>query len=413
MAVNEILEKLPPSSEKRIAMHLSPQAEHAMRRRHPWVFRKGVLSQSGEGAPGDLAVLFDRKREFLGIGLYDPDELIRVRVLQFGKQMPVDAAFFENRLLKAAEQRLSLLRRDTNAYRVVNGENDFLPGLIIDRYNKTAVIKIYTPAWIPHLKNIVDGLDKVLSPENIVLRLSNGIQSHPEYAHGLTNGMALKGSGETVIFRENGILFEADPVNGQKTGFFLDQRDNRSRAEALAEGKTVLNVFSYTGGFSIYAARGGALSVASLDISKPAIEAAKRNFEHNKENNKISAAEKEFIAEDAFEALSGMYKAGRFFDMLIIDPPSFAKKQADVKNALYAYARLVRMGLNILKPGGTFIMASCSSRITPEMFFSTVSRAASETGRRLNEIEKTAHALDHPVKFEEGRYLKCLFSTAL
>ncbi|OGV55070.1 MAG: hypothetical protein A2017_07470 [Lentisphaerae bacterium GWF2_44_16] len=394
-------------------MHLSPQAEHAVRKRHPWVFRKGVASQSAEGSPGDLAVLFDRKREFLGIGLYDPDELIRVRVLQFGKQMPVDAAFFEGRLRKAAEQRLSLLRRDTNAYRVVNGENDLLPGLIIDRYAETAVIKIYTPAWIPHLKDIVNGLDKVMSPENIVLRLSNSIQSRPEYAHGLTNGISLKGSCETVVFKENGILFEADPVNGQKTGFFLDQRDNRSRAEALAEGKTVLNVFSYTGGFSIYAARGGALSVASLDISKPAIEAAKRNFELNRENNKIASAEKEFIAEDAFEALSGMYKAGRAFDMVIIDPPSFAKKQADVKNALSAYARLVKMGLNVLNPGGTFIMASCSSRISPEMFFTTVGRAASETGRRLNEIEKTAHALDHPVKFEEGRYLKCLFSTAL
>ena len=408
--MNEILEKLPMPSEKRIAIYLSPQAERATRKRHPWVFRKGVASQSTEGSPGDLAVLFNRKREFLGIGLYDPDELIRVRVLQFGKQMPVNGAFLESRLRKAAEQRLGLLHRDTNAYRVVNGENDLLPGLIIDRYAETVVIKIYTPAWIPHLRDIVNGLDNVMSPENIVLRLSNNIQSRPEYAHGLTNGMALKGSGDTVIFRENGILFEADPVNGQKTGFFLDQRDNRSRAEALAEGKTVLNVFSYTGGFSIYAARGGATSVTSLDISKPAIEAAKRNFELNKLNDKIASAEKEFIAADAFETLSGMYKAGRTFDMVIIDPPSFAKKQADVQNALSAYARLVKMGLNVLNPGGTFIMASCSSRISPEMFFSTVSRAASEAGRRLNEIEKTAHALDHPVKFEEGRYLKCLFA---
>ena len=389
---------------------MSPQAEHAMHKQHPWVFRKGVASQSAEGSPGDLAVLFDRKREFLGIGIYDPDELICVRVLQFGKQMPVDGAFFENRLRNAAEQRLGLLLRNTNAYRIVNGENDLLPGLIIDRYAQTAVIKIYTPAWIPHLRDIVNGLDKIVSSENIVLRLSNNIQSRPEFAHGLTNGMALKGSGNMVIFKENGIFFEADPVNGQKTGFFLDQRDNRSRAEALAARKTVLNVFSYTGGFSIYAARGGAVSVASLDISKPAIEAAKRNFELNKVNDKIASAKKEFIAEDAFKTLSGMYEAGRTFDMVIIDPPSFAKKQADIQNALAAYARLVKMGLNVLKPGGTFIMASCSSRISPEMFFSTVNRSALQAGRRLNEIEKTSHALDHPVKFEEGRYLKCLFA---
>ncbi len=211
---------------------------------------------------------------------------------------------------------------------------------------------------------------------------------------------------ELVLFKENGLTFEADPIHGQKTGFFLDQRENRLRVQKLSKGKSVLNVFAYTGGFSVYAARGGAKEVVSVDVSQQALEAAVRNMEHNKLTN----VHHETIAEDAFDALAKMKSQNRLFDMVIIDPPMFAQSEKQIVSALAAYHKLTRLGLGVLKKGGTLVQASCSSRVDAESFFDAVNKTARDSGRRLTEIERTGHAFDHPIGFNEGAYLKCLFA---
>jgi 23S rRNA (cytosine1962-C5)-methyltransferase len=215
-----------------------------------------------------------------------------------------------------------------------------------------------------------------------------------------------------VIFDENGLRFEVDPVRGQKTGFFLDQRDNRARVEALAAGARVLNVFAYTGGFSLYAARGGARAVTSLDLSALALAAAERNFALNRALPAVAAAQHELLAGDAFDALAELARARRTFDLVIVDPPAFAKRQAEVERALAAYARLTRLALAVTRPGGTLVIASCSSRVSAAAFYDAVLAAAAQAGRPLRELARTGHALDHPVRFAEGEYLKCLFAVA-
>jgi 23S rRNA (cytosine1962-C5)-methyltransferase len=208
-----------------------------------------------------------------------------------------------------------------------------------------------------------------------------------------------------ILFKENGLIFESDPINGQKTGFFLDQRDNRARVAKLSKGKSVLNVFSYTGGFSVYAAHGGAKEVVSVDVSPYAIEASVRNMAHNK-----LTIPHEAIAEDAFEVLARMELQNRLFDMVIIDPPMFAQNEGQIESALSAYRKLTRLGLGVLRKGGTLVQASCSSRVDADSIFESIHRSAKEAGRSLTEIERTGHALDHPIGYKEGTYLKCLFA---
>jgi 23S rRNA (cytosine1962-C5)-methyltransferase len=405
---------IPNPSPQRIALRVTAPAERAIRQGHPWIFDQSIIEKSHSGVPGDLAVIFDGKRRFLAIGLYDPTSPIRVRILQQGKPAPIDPTWFQKKISTAALLRASLKKQDTNGYRLVHGENDGLPGLIMDRYAETLVIKLYTPAWVPHLKEVCSALAQVHPFERLILRLSRSLNKQAKYLYGLMDGMTLAGQTpeSLLLFKENGLTFECDPINGQKTGFFLDQRENRARVKALSIGKSVLNVFSYTGGFSLYAADGGAKEVTSVDFSMPATEATRRNIDLNKNLPNIQAAVFETIAKDAFEVLAQMKETRRRFDMVILDPPMFAQNQDQIETALAAYRRLTKLGLDVLRPGGILVQASCSSRVDAESFFDAVHRSAKEAGRTLREIERTGHALDHPITFKEGAYLKCLFAFA-
>lgn len=410
---NQYLAALPNPAARRIALHVTHEAERALRNGHPWLFQNSIERQSHEGKPGDLAVVFDQKRRFVAIGLYDPTSPLRLRVLQQGAQATIDQAWFLAQLTKAAQRRVPLLADGrTTGYRLVHGENDGLPGLVVDRYAETLVIKLYTAAWLPHLPELLSGLATVQPADRIVLRMSRALQKAPEHLYGLTDGMILTGPllVGPVVFLENGLRFEADPLHGQKTGFFLDQRDNRARVEKLAAGKRVLNVFAYNGGFSLYAARGGAPQVASLDISRPALQAAERNFALNQDVPTVAAASHQLLVGDAFQLLAEMARAGRRFDLVIIDPPAFAKQQSEVERSLAAYAQLAQLGLGVLAPGGTIVLASCSSRVNATTFFATVTGAAAHARRPLQPFAQTAHALDHPIGFPEGAYLKCLYA---
>lgn len=410
------LSLVPAPNAKRIALRISPPAERALRQRHPWVFDQAISEQSQAGSPGDLAVIFDDKRRFLAVGLYDPTSPIRVRILQSRQPATINADWFKSRLSATLRLRLPLIElpaeRATTGYRLVHGENDGLPGLVIDRYAGTLVLKLYTPAWIPHLKELCSALEQVSPAESLILRLSRSMLKQDELLFGLSDGLTLSGPPPEgpILFQENGLVFESDPILGQKTGFFLDQRENRARVERLSLGQSVLNVFAYTGGFSVYAARGGAKQVVSVDLSAPAMQAAARNMGHNRQFFTVAAASHETLAEDAFEALGRMASEKRWFDLVIIDPPMFAQNHSQTAAALSAYQRLTRLGLGVLRPGGVLVQASCSSRVAADAFFNAIHQAASESNRRLTEIERTGHALDHPIGFKEGAYLKCLFA---
>jgi len=302
----------------------------------------------------------------------------------------------------------------TTGYRLVHGENDGLPGFVVDRYEGTLVIKLYTAAWLPHLRDILTALSGIAPAERLVLRLGRAMQDRAQHLHGLDDSLVLSGPplAGPVLFWENGLRFEADPIRGQKTGFFLDQRENRARLEPLVCGRDVLDVFAYTGAFSVYAARGGARQVVDVDASAPALAAAERNLAHNHHIPAVATALHETVVDDAFEALAQMGEAGRRFGVVIVDPPAFARRSPQVDRALSAYQSLTELSLGVLSPGGTLVQASCSRRIDAETFFDTVHHAARRVGRPLRELERTGHPEDHPVAFKEGAYLKCLFAEA-
>jgi len=413
--LSDFLSSIPGIAEKRIALRVTPEAERAIKQGHPWLFENAITQQSFAGQPGDLAVLFDRKRRFLAIGLFDPHSPIRVRILQAGAPAAIGREWFQQKISAACKRRSPLLSQpdpqQTTGCRLIHGENDGLPGLVLDRYESTLVIQLYTPAWLPHLGDILPALP---AAERVILRFSRRLAAKPEVLFGLEEGMVLSGTpleGQ-VMFWENGLRFEADLIRGQKTGFFFDQRDNRSKVEQLAFDKKVLNVFAYTGGFSVYAARGGARRVVSVDTSAAALAAAKRNWAHNAHDPQVGNCAHTTLAEDAFEVLTRLAAEGRHFEMLILDPPAFAQKLEHVDQALAAYRRLTTLGLSVLNKDGILVQASCSTRITAEEFFKQIHLAANQADRTLVELARTGHALDHPISFPEGAYLKCLFAKA-
>lgn len=409
-----ILAALPNVAERRIALQVTRDAERQLRSGHPWLFGDAITKASHAGAVGDLAVVFDQKRRFVAIGLYDPTSPIRLRVLQQGTPATIDQAWLQQQIVLAAALRVPLVASgQTTGYRLIYGENDGLPGVVVDRYAATLVVKLYTAAWIPQLLDLLTALLAVQPAERIVLRLSRNLQQEPAVLYGITDGMVLGAALDgPVCFLENGLTFEADPIHGQKTGFFLDQRENRARVEGLAGGKRVLNVFAYNGGFSLYAARGGATTVASLDLSRPALAAAERNFALNQHDPQVAATAHQLLIGDAFALLQQLATDRVRYDLVIIDPPAFAKRQSEVERALHAYAQLTRLGLHVLQPGGTLVLASCSSRVTAAAFVANAQQAAAQAGRPLDIFDQTAHPLDHPVRFAEGAYLKCLYARA-
>jgi 23S rRNA (cytosine1962-C5)-methyltransferase len=412
--LHPLLAAWPRCSAQPVKLQVSNSAMASLHRGHPWLYAERIKAESHQGQPGDLAVVFDSKRRFVAVGLYDPLSAIRMRALRTSKPGPVDRAFFAERIAAALARRLSLSQTATDGYRMIHGESDGMPGMAVDRYSETAVVKLYTHAWLPHLHDCLVILLEQQPLSRIVLRLSRGLKQDPQQLRGLADGQLVYGEpiSETLTFLENGLRFEVDPVRGQKTGFFLDQRDNRARVEQLAAGKRVLNVFSYNGGFSLAAARGGALEVTSLDQSGPALASAQRNFALNDKDPAIAAARHLTIEGDAFNAMAALLKQGKQYDMVIIDPPAFAVRRAQVKEALASYGRLAHLGVSLLAPGGDLVLASCSSPVSPEAFRQTMCDAATRAGRPLSQIAETGHAIDHPLDFAESRYLKCLFAKA-
>lgn len=393
----------------RLRLRITATAETIIRSGHPWLFADSIRAENRPGRLGELAVIFDRNDKFLAIGLFDPESPIRVRVLHRGKPATIDTAWWRGRLKQTLARREGFFDAQTNGYRCVNGESDGWPGLVLDRYDRTFVLKLYTAAWLPWLDEVVGSIRAALHPQRLVLRLSRNIQSlAKEHGH-RDDGQLLLGEKPDgpVVFLESGLRFESDVLQGQKTGFFLDQRENRRRVESLARGRDVLNAFSFSGGFSLYAARGRAKSVMDLDLSEHALAAARRNFALNQADPGVAACRHECVRADAFEWLAA--KAARKFDLIVLDPPSLAQREAERARAIGAYRQLNADGLRWLAPGGVLVAASCSAHASAEEFFGAVRQAARESARPFTEWQTTGHAPDHPATFPEAQYLKTIY----
>lgn len=394
----------------RLKLTLTATAESIVRGGHPWIYSDSIRTQNREAAGGELAVIYDRRDKFLAVGLYDPESPLRVRVLHVGKPATLDEAWWQARLDAALVRRVGIADARTNGLRLINGESDGWPGLVLDRYDTTLVLKLYTAAWLPRLADIRRRIAAALRPERLVLRLSRNIQDAAASRHeGLRDGQMLEGpplSG-VVTFLETGICFESDVLRGQKTGFFLDQRENRRRVESYGAGAEVLNAFSFSGGFSLYAARGGARSVTDLDISSHALAAANRNFGLNLADRNVSGCRHFTVQADAFEWLERAGPAQ--FDVVVVDPPSLARREAERGGAIQAYGSLSANGIRLLRPRGVLVAASCSAHVSSEEFFGAVRQAARKSRRGVEELGVTGPAADHPATFPEAQYLKCIY----
>lgn len=386
-----------------LAIKLTAAGERSLRSGHPWIFSESIEKVNKKGTTGDITVIFSHnKNKVIGVGLYDTDSPIRIKILHNGGGVTPNADFFTERIAKAFALRHELFETNTNSYRLLFGENDGFPGLIADVYAEVLVVKLYSAIWLPYFNTILKPLIQVSGCECAVLRLSRNLQHLKN--HWLKDGTVVYGElkSENVPFKEHGILFSANVLKGHKTGHFLDHRFNRHQVGKLSNGKAVLDVFSYTGGFSVHALAGGAKQVTSVDISKQALDSAKFNAQLND-----FEGDHHLISGNAFEVMEEMVMKKKRFDIVVIDPPSFAKSQKEIVLALKKYSELTQLGVQLTSKNGYLVLASCSSRITTDDFFKTVETTLQKQKRNYTLLKTTGHDLDHPVTFKEGNYLKC------
>lgn len=377
--------------------------EESVLRRHPWVFSGAIASMPEQLEEGELVTVLDSQGNTLGVGQYQIGS-IAVRILEFGAdRLPDD--FYFRRLLSAYTLRktLGLVREDNNCYRLVHGEGDFLPGLIVDIYGDTAVMQAHSPGMHASRMEIADALTRL--PEAHIRNVYYKSETTLPFKADLDpeNGYLI-GQYDGNIAIENGLHFNIDWLKGQKTGFFVDQRENRKLLESLSKDRTVLNMFCYTGGFSVYAMRGGALSVDSVDSSAKAVALTDANIALNFPDDQRHRT----YAEDAFKFLADM--PDDKYDLIILDPPAFAKHRGAIKNGLIGYRKLNQKAFEKIRPGGILFTFSCSQAISRDMFRMAVFTAAAKTGRKVRILHQLSQPADHPIDFShpEGEYLKGL-----
>ncbi|WP_242158384.1 class I SAM-dependent rRNA methyltransferase [Aestuariivivens sediminis] len=391
---------------KRIAVKLNSKGEQFVLKGHPWVFSNSITKINDDAGTGDLVVIFSQnKNKVIGLGLYDAQSPIRIKMLHYGSNNEViNESFFKRRIEDAYQKRLPLLKTNTNSYRFLFGENDGFPGLIADVYAQVLVVKLYSEIWLTYLEMILQNLKRLSKTQCIVIRLSRKLQ-HSK-ANKFVDGEVVYGTleHEDVEFVEHGVKFSANVIQGHKTGYFLDHRANRKQVGEWSKGKTVLDVFCYTGGFSVHALINGATEVTSLDISKQALKAAQCNAALNS-----YSGEHKIIDGDAFQELNNLIKVGKTFDVVVIDPPSFAKQHTEIELAKKKYAQLAQLGEKLTAKSGLLVLASCSSRVLAQTFFDINKQVLSSTSRTFELIAKTEHDIDHPIGFPEGAYLKCAY----
>lgn len=384
---------------------LRPKKEESLKRFHPWVFSGAVARKPELLEEGETVRVLASDGSFLGVGHYQTGS-ITIRILSFCDE-PVDASFYAKRIARAYRLRktLHLERPDNNIFRLVHGEGDYLPGLIIDVYGRTAVIQAHSVGMHRDLDLIVDALKQVLSdnsPEHIFYKSEGTLPFKADIMAG--DSYLLGGEDVNAIALENGLKFQIDWLKGQKTGFFIDQRENRELLSHYAADRRVLNMFCYTGGFSVYALRGGAASVDSVDSSSKAVSLTDYNVALNFGDEPRHHA----AAEDAFTFLKQMPEEK--YDLIVLDPPAFAKHRGAINNALQGYKKLNHSALEKIAPGGMLFTFSCSQAITKEQFRLAVFSAAAISGRKVSILHQLTQPADHPINIyhPEGEYLKGL-----
>lgn len=375
--------------------------EESLLRFHPWVFSGAVASLPSGLQEGQLVRVVSSAGQVLGVGHWQIGS-IAVRMLTFG-QAELPENFYAERLKTAYDMRasLGLIRPDNDCVRLVHGEGDFLPGLVVDLYGPTAVMQAHSPGMHLERARIASALTELPGVGAVYYKSDTTLP----YKAGLNpvNGYLLGNESEAVA-TENGLRFNIDWLRGQKTGFFLDQRDNRALLERYAKGREVLNMFCYTGGFSVYAMRGGAKRVVSVDSSAKAIALTRANIELNFPDDTRHTA----IAEDAFKYLAEMPDGA--FDLIVLDPPAFAKHRGALKNGLLGYRKLNARAFEKIRPGGILFTFSCSQVVSKDAFRAAVFTAAAQSGRKVRILHQLTQGADHPISIyhPEGEYLKGL-----
>lgn len=393
---------------------LLPGKERSLHRRHPWIFAGSVGRLEGRARPGDTVEVLSDSGEPLARAAYSPSSSIRARVWTFDPTESVDDAFFKRRIATAVARRKALPDlAGQDGVRLIHGESDGLPGLIADQYKDTVVVQLTaagTDKWrkaIVHALVQATGCRRVYERSDSDVRGLEGLESATGWLHG---DAAAQAEGDPII-DENGVRMQVDVAGGHKTGFYLDQRDNRLLTKQLAAGRSVLNCFCYTGGFSLQALAGGAASVLSIDSSGPALERAKANLALNPQ---LAAERAEWWEADVFTALRELRAQERRFGLIILDPPKFAPSAAHANRAARAYKDIALLGFRLLEPGGLLMTYSCSGGIGVELFQKITAGAAADAGRDARILRRLAGAPDHPVglAFPEGEYLKGLLCQA-
>jgi len=402
------MEKTPEKYWHYPTASLKPHREEQLLRGHLWIFSRALQQPPHWIEPGGIADIKSATGEFLARGYYNPQTDIAIRILTRDPEEAIDQTFLRKRIQQATQLRQALddHTQTTTAYRLINAEGDGLPGLVVDRYADILVAQIHTAGMERMREQIIEVLMQETGAQGLLFR--NEAPSRRR------EGLALEdpqiGAGTVpaqIAIRENGVHFLVDPWQGQKTGFFLDQRNKRAALRKYAPGKRILNCFSYTGGFSINAALVGATHVTSVDISAPAIEAARQHFALND----LDPAHHEFLIANVFDYLESAVSGGELFDVVVLDPPAFAKSESARSQALKAYRRLNLLGMQVLRPGGVLLTCSCSGVVRMDDILGVISIEAQRLQRSVQLLETYTYSLDHPISLAmpETSYLKAIF----
>ncbi|MCY9852834.1 class I SAM-dependent methyltransferase [Vibrio mediterranei] len=386
------------------AIHLVKGRDKSLRRKHPWIFSRGISHVDGQPSLGETVDVFASNGEWLAKAAYSPNSQIRARVWSFEKQ-DIDFSFFVSRIKQAQLLREDIIERDgLTGYRLIAAESDGLPGITIDRYENFLVCQLLSAGAEFQKDALVEALTQcfpecsIYERSDVSVRKKEGLKERTGVLHGETPS-------KPVVIEENGVKISVDIINGHKTGFYLDQRDSRYQAQKYVKDKEVLNCFSYTGGFGLYALKGGAKRVINADVSQLALDTAKHNAELNGFTEKKKAV---FLNADVFKLLREYRDQGTKFDVVIMDPPKFAESKAQLNGACRGYKDINMLAMQILKPGGTLLTYSCSGLMDGALFQKIIADAAVDANRSVKFVERFEQAADHPTDtaYPEGFYLK-------
>lgn len=392
-------------------IYLQPGREKSLKRKHPWIFSKAIKKIKGNPGLGDTVSVYDADGKFIAIAAYSPQSQIRARVWSFDENTIVDTDFFYNRLKQALGLRDYVIDEGgLTGFRLCAAESDGLPGITIDKFDNYLVCQLLSAGAERHKGELVQALIKLFPGCNVYERSDVDVRKKEglEPITGVLHGNAPT---EPVRIMENGLALEVDILGGHKTGFYLDQRDSRNALSRFSKDKTVLNCFSYTGTFSLYALKAGCEKVTNVDVSESALAIAKRNVEHNN----LDLSKVDFIKQDVFKLLREYREKGVQFDTIVMDPPKFADSKAQLTGACRGYKDINMIAMQILKPGGTLLTFSCSGLMEQNLFQKVVADAALDAGRELRIMERLNQAPDHPIagEYPEGFYLKGLICKVL